>query len=168
MVVRRPAALLVALATGPAVLAGCARGDGGPAEVRVVVGPQDLAVRPVQLCDDGERRRYDVSPPILEVSPDAPISLTVPDSVAERGWSVQVFDEQLAERIGDVDVPEGEDVFTEINTSDVVPPAFYLVVVEDKGGECGEWSGAWPIGFIRAGGDVGTTAPSSTPATPSP
>jgi len=26
------------------------------------------------------------------------------------------------------------------------------VVVEDKGGDCGEFSGAWPVGFIRAGG----------------
>ena len=62
----------------------------------------------------------------------------MPDSVAEQGWSVQVFDEKLEEQIGEVDVPEGEAVFDEINTSDVVPPAFYLVVVEDKGGDCGE------------------------------
>jgi hypothetical protein len=67
---------------------------------------------------------------------------------------VQVFDEGLEEAIGEVDVPEGEVVFDEINTSDVVPPAFYLVVVEDKGGACGEFSGAWPIGFLRAGGDL--------------
>ena len=40
--------------------------------------------------------------------------------------------------------------------------AFYLVVVEDKGGDCGEWSGAWPVGFVRAGGDLGGT-PSSAP-----
>jgi len=26
------------------------------------------------------------------------------------------------------------------------------VVVKDKGGDCGEFSGAWPVGFIRAGG----------------
>ena len=43
-------------------------------------------------------------------------------------------------------------MFDEINTSDVVPPAFYLVVVEKKGGDCGEFSGAWPVGFLRAGG----------------
>jgi hypothetical protein len=65
---------------------------------------------------------------------------------------VQVFDEQLEEIIGEVDVPAGERTFEEISTSDVVPPAFYLVIVEDKGGDCGEFSGAWPIGLIRAGG----------------
>ena len=51
---------------------------------------------------------------------------------------MQVFDEKLEEPLGEVDVPEGEAVLDEINTSDVVPPAFYLVVVEDKGGACGE------------------------------
>jgi hypothetical protein len=63
-----------------------------------------------------------------------------------------VFDDQLEEPIGEVDVPAGTDVFDEITTDDVVPAAFYLVVVEDKGGECGEFSGAWPVGFLRAGG----------------
>jgi hypothetical protein len=135
------------------VLAGCGRGDAaGPAEVRVVVGPQDVTVRPTQYCLDGERERYTITPPIVEVSPDAQIRLTVPDAVADRGWAVQVFDEQLEEPIGEVDVPEGTDVFDEINSDDVVPPAFYLVIVEDKGGDCGEFSGAWPVGFLRAGG----------------
>ena len=135
------------------VLAGCGRGDAaGPAEVRVVVGPQDVTVRPTQYCLDGERKRYTSTPPILEVSPASPIRLTVPEEVADRGWAVQVFDEQLEEPIGEVEVPAGTDVFDEISTDDVVPPAFYLVIVEDKGGDCGEFSGAWPIGFIRAGG----------------
>ena len=55
-------------------------------------------------------------------------------------------------------------MFDEINTSDVVPPAFYLVVVEKKGGACGEFSGAWPVGFLRAGGDLsGTPSGSAAP-----
>ena len=70
----------------------------------------------------------------------------------QPGWGVQVFDEQLEERLGTVDVPAGEERFAGINSSDVVPPAFYLLVVEDKGGDCGVWSRAWPVGFIRAGG----------------
>jgi len=60
-----------------------------------------------------------------------------------------------------VHVPDGEARFDEITASDVVPPAFYLVIVEDKGGDCGEWSAAWPVGFVRPGGDLGTTATSS-------
>ena len=146
------------------VLAGCGGGAAeGPGDVRVEVGPQDVSARPVQYCEDGERVRYDNAPPVVEVSPDAVITLTVPESVAERGWSVQVFDEKLEETLGEVDVPEGEDRLAEINTSDVVPPAFYLVIVEDKGGDCGEWSGAWPVGFLRAGGDLGETPSSSAP-----
>ena len=62
-----------------------------------------------------------------------------------------------------MDVHSGERVFEEITTDDVVPPAFYLVIVEDKGGECGEFSGAWPVGFLRAGGDLSGTPSSSAP-----
>jgi len=149
---RCAAALLLVL------VAGCGRDSAdGPENVEVSVGAQQVAVRPVQYCLDGDGQRYSSTPPILEVSPDTTITLTVPDSVAERGWSVQVFDEGLEETLGEVDVPDGEAVLDEINTSDVVPPAFYLVVVEDKGGACGEFSGAWPIGFLRAGGDLGGT-----------
>jgi hypothetical protein len=134
------------------LLGGCANGDDGPGEVRVQAGAQDVTAQAVQGCDDGEKVRYESTPPIVEVSPDSDITLTVPESVAERGWGVQVFDEQLEEKLGTVDVPEGEARFAGINTSDVVPPAFYLLVVEDKGGDCGVWSRAWPVGFIRAGG----------------
>jgi glucose/arabinose dehydrogenase len=147
------------------VLAGCGRGEAaGPENVEVSVGAEQVAVRPTQYCLDGDGQRYSTTPPIIEVSPDSAISLTVPESVAEQGWSVQVFDEKLEEPIGEVDVPEGESVLDEINTSDVVPPAFYLVVVEDKGGDCGEFSGAWPVGFLRAGGDLSGTPSSSPPA----
>jgi hypothetical protein len=159
VVVSRSAVVLLLL-----LVAGCGSGEpAGPPDVDVEVGPQQLAVRPVQYCLDGEGQRYDNTPPILEVSPGAAIALTVPESVAERGWSVQVFDEKLEELIGEVDVPEGERTFEEITSDDVVPPAFYLVVVEDKGGDCGEFSGAWPIGFLRAGGDLGGTPSSSGP-----
>jgi hypothetical protein len=148
VVVSRSAVVLLALA-----LVGCGDGgDAGAPDVRVEVGAQELTVRPVQYCLDGEGQRYETVPPILEVSPGATIGLTVPEAVADRGWSVQVFDEQLEEILGEVDVPAGERVLDEITTDDVVPPAFYLVVVEDKGGDCGEFSGAWPVGFLRAGG----------------
>ncbi len=78
----------------------------------------------------------------------------MPDAVARQGWSVQVFDDHLEEKIGDVDVKAGQAVFSGLTSSDVVPPSFYLVVVEDKGGGCGAFSGAWPVGFIRAEGSA--------------
>ena len=146
------------------VLAGCgSSGSDKPGKVGVTVGSQAVDVRPVQYCLKGERQRYATTPPIIEVSPGSRIRLTVPDDIAKRGWSVQVFDEKLKEKLGTVGVDKGRAVLDQINTSDVVPPAFYLVVVEDKGGECGEWSAAWPVGFLRAGGDLGGTPSSSAP-----
>jgi glucose/arabinose dehydrogenase len=160
VVVSRSAAALLLL-----VLAGCGRGQAAaPQDVKVAVGSQQVPVHPTQYCLDGDGKRYDTTPPIIEVSPDSTIALTVPPSVAQRGWSVQVFDEKLEQPIGEVDVPKGKEVYDEINTSDVVPPAFYLVVVEKKGGACGEFSGAWPVGFLRAGGTLGGTPSSSAPA----
>ena len=155
MVVSRCAAALLLL-----VLAGCGRGQAAtPEDVHVSVGAQQVPVHPTQYCLDGEGKRYGGPPPIIAVSPDSAIKLTVPASVARQGWSVQVFDEKLEEPLGEVDVPKGQAVFEKINTSDVVPVAFYLVVVEKKGGACGAFSGAWPVGFLRAGGDLGGTPP---------
>jgi hypothetical protein len=158
VVVSRSAAVLLLL-----LVAGCGREPAGPENIGVAVGAEDVEVRPVQYCLDGDGKRYATTPPILEVSPDTAITLSVPESVAEHGWSVQVFDEKLEEPLGEVEVPDGQDVYAEINTSDVVPPAFYLVVVEDKGGDCGSFSGAWPVGFLRAGGALGGTPTSSAP-----
>jgi glucose/arabinose dehydrogenase len=160
VVLSRCAAALLLVA-----LAGCSRGQAAaPEDVRVLVGAEQVTVHPTHFCLDGDGKRYDVTPPIIEVSPDSPITLTVPPAVARRGWSVQVFDEKLEEPLGEVDVPQGKVVFDEINTSDVVPPAFYLVVVEKKGGACGQFSGAWPVGFLRAGGDLSGTPSGSTPS----
>ena len=159
MVVGRCTAALLLL-----VLAGCGRGQAAaPQNVSVTAGSETVSVHPTQYCLDGEGKRYDTTPPIIEVSPDSAITLTVPSSVAEHGWSVQVFDEKLEQSIGEVDVHKGQRVFDRINSSDVVPPAFYLVVVEKKGGDCGSFSGAWPVGFLRAGGTLGGTPTSSAP-----
>jgi uncharacterized protein DUF2771 len=166
----------VALLAGLGLLTGCgssAADDGGTSRsgsaaptVTVQAGGDEIPVDPTQYCLDGDGQRYATTPPIIEVTPDTTISLTVPDAVAEAGWSVQVYDEDIQELIGEVDVPAGEAVFSEINTSDAAPPTFYLVVVEDSDPEaCSGLSGAWPVGFIRTdGGSLPTASPSGSPA----
>jgi hypothetical protein len=125
----------------------------------VRAGGDEIEVDPTQYCLSGEGQRYQVRPPVIEVAPDTRIELRVPESVAASGWGVQVVDEQLQEKIGDVDVDRGAAEFTGITSSDVVPPTFYLVVVEDADAdECSGLSGAWPVGFIRAGGAPTTPA----------
>lgn len=136
-----------------ALVAGCGEDEpDAPPQVQVQVGPQDVSVQPTQYCLDGEGQRYtSVQPPVVEVSAEQAITFTVPDEVADRGWSVQVFDDQLEELLGEVQVDPGTRTFDGTPSADALPLAFYLVVVEAKGTECGEFSGAWPIGFIRAG-----------------
>ena len=155
----------VALTAVVLLLAGCGSEPSGPQDVVVEAGPQRVEAAPTQYCVDGEGQRYDAAPPYIEVSPDTTIRLTVPDAVAERGWSVQVFDEALEELLGEAPVDPGEAVL-ELNSNDVVPPAFYLVVVEDAVEDCEGFSGAWPIGFLRAGGARGGTATDTTPPAP--
>ncbi|WP_155858771.1 DUF2771 family protein [Candidatus Blastococcus massiliensis] len=134
------------------LLAGCASGEDGPGEVRVQAGAQDVQAQAVQGCEGGDPVRYDTQPPVVEVPPDTEITLTVPASVAERGWAVQFYDENLEEAINEpLDVPDGEAKVSVVSSADAVPPAFYLLVIENKGGDCGAWSRAWPVGFIRAG-----------------
>ncbi|MGY1710202.1 DUF2771 family protein [Geodermatophilus sp. SYSU D00758] len=159
MIRRAPAALALLLL---AATSACGADEPDtPPQVTVRAGPQEVPVPASQYCLDGEGQRYGTRPPIVEVSPGTTIRLEVPESVAERGWSVQVFDDQLVEQLGEVDVPAGSTVYDGINSSDVVPAAYHLVVVEDSGEECSGLSGAWPVGFLRAGGDTGGTA---TPA----
>jgi hypothetical protein len=153
----------VALPAVVLLLAGCGSEPSGPQDVVVEAGPQRVQAAPTQYCLDGEGQRYATDPPYIEVSPDTTIRLTVPDPVAERGWSVQVLDEDLEGLLGEAPVDAGESVF-EVNSDDVVPPAFYLVVVEDAGEDCEGFSGAWPVGFLRAGGTPGGTA--TEPTTP--
>lgn len=156
-----------------AVLSGCGSAAGGataePPTISVQVGDQQIAIDPTQFCLDGEGRRYGTTPPIMEAVPDSPITLTVPRDVADAGWGVQVFDEKLEQRIGQVDVPPGTTVFDQINSSDVVPATFYLVVVEKSDPDaCHGLSGAWPVGFIRDRAPAGTSAPAVPTATPAP
>ena len=163
----------VVMLGGLVALGGCG-GSGTGAEagapsVTVQVGDQKVSVDPTQYCLNGDGHRYDTSPPIVEAVPDSSITLTVSDAVAQAGWSVQVFDEKLEERIGEVKVDPGTAVFNGINTSDVVPPTFYLVVVENSDpASCKGLSGAWPVGFIRDKTPSGTSGPAAptTAATP--
>jgi Protein of unknown function (DUF2771) len=163
---RRLAAVLALTVLALTVLAGCGSDDqpATPQPVRVSAGDQTVDIKPSQYCLDGDGQRYDVTPPVIEVPAGTPITLTVPGPVADRGWGVQVFDDKLHEKIGEVAVDAGTTTFDGINSSDVVPAAFYLVIVEDKGGKCGLFSGAWPVGFVRPGGDIATGSATPAPA----
>jgi hypothetical protein len=143
---RAGAVLLLALP-----LAACGHGSAadGPPTVRVVLGDQTVDLKPTQFCDGKTFSRYDVTPPVIAAAPGTRMTFTVPAAVAAQGWSVQVYDQQLEEPIGEAAVPEGARTFDRITMSDPAPSAFYLVVVEDATTACHKLAGSWPAGFIR-------------------
>jgi hypothetical protein len=164
--IRRATAVLAALTA----LAGCGGGtaeETSPPSVTVQAGGQEVQVDPTQYCLAGEGQRYSTPPTFLEVPADTAITLRVPDVLAAEGWNVQVFDDQLEEILGEIDVDPDTPVFDGINSSDVAPAAFYLVVVQRRDPDaCAGLSGAWPIGFIRSGAGVGEQP--TPPADPPP
>ena len=108
-----------------------------------------MDVEATQYCLDGEGKRYAVTPQVLQVEADQTILIVVPDDVAESGWSFQVYEPGLQDEdlIGEIEV--GEEASYELSTSDAVPAAYYLVIVQDSGELCDGLAGAWPIGFLR-------------------
>jgi hypothetical protein len=157
VVVRRAATAVVAAVL--LLLTGCGTTAKSAPEVRVNAGSETVSLKPTQYCLDGKGQLYKVTPPVIQVDPDMTITLTVPDAVARQGWSVQVWDEKLAQQLGEVQVQPGKAVF-QVSSSDTVPAAYYFVVVEKSSSACHQVSGAWPVGFVRSGG----TAPASASA----
>lgn len=142
---RAPSRCAVLVAT--LLTAGC---SSTPPTVTVSVGSQQEDLAPTQYCLDGEPRFFPDAgrPPVLRVGPELPITIEVSDELAESGWQVQVFDQELAEQIGEVSVGN-QTVYDGIDTSDAEPAAYFLVVVQDAGTDCEGLSGAWPVGFVR-------------------
>ena len=159
VVVSRAAACRAARARSSA---GCGGGEAaGPAPTSTVRSARRRSPSdPTQYCLDGEGQRYDDHPADPRGAPPTPPISADRARVGRRARLERAGLRRAAR--GDASArstsPRASAPFEEINTSDVVPPAFYLVVVEDKGGDCGELSGAWPVGFLRAGGDLGATA----------
>ena len=157
-------ALLLAVALA-AVLGGCGRSSAdAPPTVQLVIGDQKVSLKPTQYCDGKDFHRYDVQPPVIAAAPGTRITFTVPASVATHGWTVQVYDQQLEERIGQAPVPAGQRSFDQITMSDPAPSAFYLVVVEKETAACHELAGSWPAGFIRVQTGSGSASASVSQA----
>jgi len=145
------------------VLAAC---SSQPPTVSVTVGSQTEQLVSTQYCLGGKPTFNQAArrPPVLRVSPDEPIVITVPKPVAQAGWQIQVFDSSLQNEIGQVDAGKAT-TYDQLSTSDAVPPEFYLVIVQNAGSGCEGLSGAWPIGMVR-GSAPGQPVPTSTPAGP--
>ena len=143
------------------LLTGCSAAAKAPPQVRVNAGSETVSIKPTQYCLDGKGQLYKVKPPVVQVDPDMTITLTVPDAVARAGWTVQVWDEHLAQQLGEVQVQRGKAVF-QVSSSDTVPPAYYFVVVEKSSSACHHVSGAWPVGFVRSGATTPTTPASAS------
>ena len=113
-----------------------ARGRAAPT-VRVLVGGQQVAVRPTSTASTATGQRYSITPPVLEVPPDTPITLTVPDAVAPHGWGCRCSTSSCEKKIGDVTRPQGQGGVHRDHHVRRRPAGLLPGVVEDKGGPCG-------------------------------
>ena len=154
------AAVLALLAP---LAAGCGSGSSGPPSVTVAVGDRTVQLQPTQYCSGDKLGLYKVTPPVIAAPPATRVVVTVPAAVAAHGWAVQVYDDTLKNKIGEVEAGKATR-FDQITTSDPAPAGYYLVVSEHGGSTgCKGLAGAWPVGFLRAG--EGTPAGGSAPPT---
>lgn len=147
----RIAALLLAMAT---LLAACSDTETSP-EIKVAIGTASTTLAPTLYCVDGSAVFADESTKTaaLEAKPETSVAITVPESVAEAGWTIQIWSVNDSgsgavplEQIGDVDAGNARsyDGFT---TSDVVPDRYFIIVAipEDPGCNAAGSAGIWTL-----------------------
>lgn len=145
------AALLLAVL---AILTACSDADTDP-EVKVAIGDASTTLRPTLYCVDGSARfaAEDTKTAALEAKPETPVAITVPQSVAEVGWTIQIWSVDDTdsgavpyEQIGNVDAgtQRSYDGFT---TSDVVPDRYFLIIAipEDPACNAAGSAGIWTL-----------------------
>jgi hypothetical protein len=154
---RRIAVLLLAVFT---LLTACSNAD-TTAEVKVAIGGASATLKPTLYCVDGSAQLADenTKTAALEAKPQTPIAITVPESVAEAGWTVQIWsvsdtDDGAVpyEQIGNVDAGTARsyDGFT---TSDVVPDRYFVIVAIPEDPDCNAAgsAGIWTLLVSRVG-----------------
>lgn len=149
--------LLLALMT---LLAACSDADARP-EVKVAIGQASTTLEPTLYCVDGGAQLADdqAKTAAMEVKPETGVVITVPKSVAEVGWTIQIWSVNDTgagavplERIGDVDAGTARsyDGFT---TSDVVPDRYFIIIAipEDPACNAAGAAGIWTLLVSRVG-----------------
>lgn len=147
----RIAVLLLALTM---LLAACSDADTAP-EVKVAIGKSTATLSPTVYCVDGSAQlaAEDAKTAALEAKPDTAVVITVPESVAEVGWTIQIWSVNDTdsgavplEQIGNVDAGTARsyDGFT---TSDVVPDRYFIIVALPEDPDCNAAgsSGIWTL-----------------------
>lgn len=144
--------LLLAVLT---LLAACGGDADTSPEVKVAIGDASTALEPTLYCVDGGAVFADegTQTAALEAEPETKVVISVPESVAEAGWTIQIWSVNDTdsgavplEQIGNVDAGNGRsyDGFT---TSDVVPDRYFIIVAmpEDPGCNAAGSAGIWTL-----------------------
>lgn len=149
---RLPGILFVLLAL---VLGACSDSTEIP-KVSIEIGEQTTEVTPTVYCVSGEAKLGESSE-AMQVSPNQNITVKVPEAVAEKDWSIQIW--SVADNGGTAvpgtpigEVPVGADT-SRFNTSDSALDRYFIVVAipEEAGCNAKGAAGMWTLMVSRVG-----------------
>lgn len=150
---RLPGILLFLLAL---VLGACSGDSTEIPKVSIEIGDQTTEIAPTVYCVSGQAKLGE-STEAMQVSPNQNITVTVPDVVAEKEWSIQIW--SVADNGGTAvpgtpigEVPVGADT-SRFNTSDSALDRYFIVVAipEEAGCNAKGAAGMWTLMVSRVG-----------------
>ena len=127
----------------------------GPPSVSITIDGAGSKIPAAVYCIDNKAKVYgnDNTADPIQVKPDKKISISVPSTIADKSWSVQIWSvvsttgKPLPERlIGSVAAGKAK-TLDKITTSDAVPDRIYLIVTipENPKSDAAGSAGVWPV-----------------------
>ncbi|GAB3294205.1 DUF2771 family protein [Epidermidibacterium keratini] len=151
---RRITGTLLALLT--LLLSACSNAETAIPKVSIEIGNQTSEITPTVYCVSGEAKLGESSE-AMQVSPNENVTVTVPDAVAEKQWSIQIW--SVADNNGTAvpgtpigEVPAGSQKAS-FNTSDSALDRYFIVVAipEEAGCNAKGAAGMWTLMVSRVG-----------------
>jgi len=153
--VTRTVRIGVWLATVLLLLSACSNEAKALPKVDVAAGDAKTTLSPTLYCVDGRAKLAadDSKTAAMQVKPDTQVTVSVPQEVADAGWTIQIWSvrddaEGIVpnEQIGNVNAGNARS-FDGFTTSDAVPDRYFIIVAlpEDPGCDAKGSAGIWTV-----------------------
>ncbi|MFV0535410.1 MAG: DUF2771 family protein [Cumulibacter sp.] len=153
--------ILALFLTLSVLLSACSDTSDTSPEIKVAIGNATTTLTPTLYCVDGEAHLADESTrtAALEAAPDTAVAISVPQQVADVGWTIQIWSVSDTdtgavplEQIGNVDAGTARE-FDGFTTSDVVPNRYFVIIALPEDPDCNAQgsAGIWTLLVSRVG-----------------